>query len=47
MRLKDATMIFDFHAPLIYALWRIEIVMAAPSFPNVNTRQQSSPPRNG
>ena len=29
MRLKDATVVFDAQAPLLYALWRIELVMRA------------------
>ena len=27
MRLKDSSVVFDAKAPLLYALWRIEIVM--------------------
>ena len=28
MRLKNSSVVFDVRAPLLYALWRIEIVMA-------------------
>ena len=29
MKLKDASVVFDAQAPLLYALWRIELVMRA------------------